>query len=115
MKVKILASSISRREVAGRFRAGTEYVVLCIEPLAGKNYYRLVTETDGNPALFDAALFELVDNAISSLWIVVQDGGCLEFTPEAWSEEGFWEAFFDNEPNAVSVYNEMLARLLNGE
>ena len=38
--------------------------------------------------------------------------GCISFSPEAWSKAGFWEQFFDREPEAVAVFEEERAKIV---
>lgn len=87
-------------------RDGTEYEVLELTAYPGRRVdLRLASEQGGVPALFDSALFATTDDAIPSDWAArVIDDGVVKVGPREWLEPGFWEAYFDDEPDAVAAY-----------
>jgi hypothetical protein len=68
----------------------TEYPVLSVvvEPQRGASLR--IPMPDGRPALWDAAMFVTVDGRIPANWVArVDEGGVVQFGPEAWLEAGF--------------------------
>jgi hypothetical protein len=71
----------------------------------GRVDLRLVSEDAATPALFDAALFMIVDGRVPATWEArLEEGGLLRLGPPEWMELGFWEAYFDREPTALEAY-----------
>ena len=84
-----------------------EYEVLEIWATPGRGVkLRLASNDAGTPALFDAAMFLAADSSVPSGWIVsLFEGGELRIGPREWMREGFWEDFFDLDPEAVRAYD----------
>jgi hypothetical protein len=73
---------------------------------------RLVGD-EPTPALFRPQMFEVVSSKIPPTWIVTSPKpGCLSLQPEAWSGAGFWERFFDAEPEAAAAFKEEQAKII---
>lgn len=92
-------------------RVGGEYAVLTVmaEP-ERRPLLRVLHE--GGPSLWDSGMFETVDDRLPDSWVArVRDGGIVEFGPARWLEPGFWEAYFDDDPRAVTSYEDELARM----
>jgi len=59
------------------------------------------------PALFQPEIFEIVSSLVPETWIVASGSpGHLEFAPAAWTAPGFWESYFDGDPEAVRCFHE---------
>jgi hypothetical protein len=72
-----------------------------------KAMVRLLSD-EGVPALFNLADFEITDSRLSAYWqLVGVTAGVWELTPLDWSEPGFWERFFDGDPGARQLFNEI--------
>ncbi len=85
---------------------GRVYHVLAFETELASSWLRLVGE-EPTPALFQPEMFEVVSSVIPSAWVVTSPKpGCLSLEPEPWSRPGFWESFFDAEPEAVARFEE---------
>ena len=89
-------------------RAGVTYDVLEVRAEPGRPVQlRVAAEQSGTPALFDSARFDTVDGMIPSHWRArLSPGGTLTLGPEEWSAPGFWEAYFDDDPEAVVAYEQ---------
>jgi hypothetical protein len=99
-------------ERSGWAKIGGVYHVLELWVEPGRAMLRLVGEQP-TPALFEPEMFEVVSSAIPPTWAVTSPKpGCLSFAPEAWSGAGFWERFFDGEPEAVDVFEEQRAKIV---
>lgn len=96
-------------------RVGETYEVLSIVCEEGKNKLRLIGD-EPVPALFELEMFEVVSSDISRTWVATSPRpGCLVIGPEPWAQAGFWEAFFDQEPNAVACFDEERRKILDGQ
>jgi hypothetical protein len=82
-----------------------EYPVLSVTVVPERGASLHIPSADGTPAIWDAAMFVTVDGTIPGNWIArVSEGGIVELGPEAWLEPGFWERYFDREPDAEKVF-----------
>ena len=81
---------------------GREYIVLeILAVFRGRVSLRLVTDDARSLGLFSADCFVTVDSAIPSNWVArVREGGLLELAPDAWLVDGFWDRYYDQDPNA---------------
>ena len=105
MKVVLRSEAAERESIRGWLRAGQVYVVLAIEATK----YRIETDVDRShtPALFDAELFEVIDDTPSKHWVDTE----ADRMPPAWAEAGFWEAYFDGDGEARAAYQHARDRL----
>lgn len=85
----------------------SEYVVLSIvaDP-DGSLQFQIMTDDRHTPAWFDSVMFLTTDAGIPPNWTVrVGGGGVLDLAPAKWLIPGFWEAYFDDDPEAVQVFD----------
>ncbi len=79
---------------------GKPYAVIGIEA----DDYRLINDR-GQPFLYPADVFELVDASRPSHWIVERGEEGEEYAyPEPLNRNGFFEDFFDGNPQAVGQF-----------
>jgi hypothetical protein len=109
MKVRCIKLLDSRSQPVERSpwaKLGGVYHVLGIWVDRAQTRLRLIGE-EPTPALFEPEMFEVVSSAIPSIWVINSPKpGCLSLEPEVWSRSGFWEEFFDREPEAVACFEE---------
>ncbi|MEV8376573.1 hypothetical protein AB0P21_27765 [Kribbella sp. NPDC056861] len=95
-------------------RIGQVYTVLEVN---ASPEHRFAVRLDlGNeaPGLWDSEMFETTDSAIPSVWVAeFRDGGSLRLAPPRWLAQGFWESYFENDPDAVAVFEEDRQRIRN--
>jgi hypothetical protein len=107
MKVELRDEvDLVRENLQGWLLKGKQYVVLSVEEysrdLPG---LRVESEDSGQPVVFKASLFALVDGSIPKCWrALAMSGGFVELGPEEFGEPGFWERCFDREPEALGAY-----------
>jgi hypothetical protein len=92
---------------------GAEYLVLAVvaEP-GGRVVLRLIDDQGRSPSVWDARLFSTTSARIPAAWdIRVDDRGVLTLAPAAWQRPGFWEAYFDGDPDAVADFEAGLAAI----
>jgi hypothetical protein len=96
---------------------GREYVVLSVlADTKGDVMYRLISDDQLTPALFDAAQFEVVSSTLATSWCIrVPAEGGLELAPAAWLTPGFWESYFDGEEEALTAFRKALATLMTSQ
>ncbi|MCG8417845.1 MAG: hypothetical protein MJE77_07875 [Proteobacteria bacterium] len=104
------AEAADKPNVRGWLRRDTVYLVLAVESSGtSATAYRIESEDNRTPALFETDLFSIVDNRVSSCWVVVKDENCpLQFMPAAWNEDDFWDRFFDGDADARRAYEEVI-------
>ncbi len=101
--MKVRSRTSSHAGVAYDLTPGEIYEVLAIE--AGD--YRVLDDT-GRPYLFPPDIFEVVDPARPAHWITESlDGVEYASAPEL-AAPGFFENYFDGDPEAVRTFNRYL-------
>ncbi len=108
MKVRLKANEAKKESIRGWLREGQEYTVLSVEVMGvDKNAYRIAADDNATPALFEVTAFEITDSRLPPSWIAVQVEGVqvIQMMPIAWSENGFWEAYFDGDTAARKQYD----------
>ncbi len=100
---------------------GKEYVVLSIQcssnSVGKKNYYFIMDDTGTWGSLQNAKQFEVVSHNIPRSWKVYSKAELdfLEFTPTSWSKEGFWEHYYDAEPEALAIFTKEVEAMYEEE
>ena len=105
MRVKVRTpDSTSKLKMPFSLTPGETYVVIGIEA----DDYRILGDT-GEPPLYPAELFEVVDSREPSDWVsnYGEDGERYAYLPEL-GAPGFFEDYFDDVPEAVQTFEEFL-------
>lgn len=111
MRVQLKKEFSSSKGVQGWLKAERAYVVLAVEYQSQTVSYRIAAD-NGTPALFEAGLFSVLDSSVDPGWIVRHPGETQsELVPREWSREGFWADYFDDDPEVVAAYQEVLDRM----
>ncbi|MBE0367050.1 hypothetical protein PAUR_a0347 [Pseudoalteromonas aurantia 208] len=56
--------------------------------------------------MYKADQFEMISNVLPLNWVVSYDADSyFELAPKSWITPGFWEAYFDGEPEAIQLFN----------
>jgi hypothetical protein len=95
-------------------KRGTEYVVLSVEAIgAGRVGCRIASEDRGMPVVFSLEDFEVCDGRIPVSWrILGVHGATVDLGPEEFAKEGFWEAVFDLDSEALAAYHQVKERIV---
>jgi len=107
MKVSLRKGIDLRAEhLQGWLRAEKAYVVLTVEQHSADSLgFRIESEDGGQPVVFKASLFEVLDGSLPKSWRVLSvRENVLELGPEPFGQEGFWERYFDRDPEALELY-----------
>lgn len=97
---------------------GKDYLVIAmyINPKEDVYYRLLDNDPDGRSALFDASQFNVVSDVIPPNWRVTQNKtGTITFSPLAWKVPGFWEKFYEYDPEAKKIYEKELKIIIDEE
>lgn len=79
----------------------------------GRVQLLITTDEPHSYGWFDALYFRTVDESMPANWIArVHPGGLLEIAPSAWMEVGFWESYYDADPEAERVLKRELNVIL---
>lgn len=105
MRVRLKAESEKHK---GWLRPGETYSVLEILFSHSKTpEFRIYSPLENTPAMFEAAEFVIEDNTIPGNWRINLVGdSSFKLTPQPWAERGFWERYFDQDPEAIRIFNE---------
>jgi hypothetical protein len=96
---------------------GDVYHVLSVVLDANRRWMlRLAGDTEPGVGLFPLRQFEIVSSTIPGSWIVTwSDDGVFELTPEAWTEPGFWERYFEHDAAAQRSFDVESRRIVEAE
>lgn len=113
--IKIFDSKRNIIEYSNWIKLGGVYTVLEIYYEQNKNImYRIITEDNGVPALFEHDMFEVLNGIIPDNWVVYSKmSHCITIGPEAWSNDDFWESYFNVEKSAIECYNQEVKKILD--
>jgi hypothetical protein len=82
----------------------------------GRRLVRLVGDGLNGPALFQWECFEFVSHSVPPLWIIVTtNDGSILLTPKLWSENRFWERYYDQEAEARKVFDQERRKMAEAE
>ncbi len=114
---KLIDSRGNPQERSPWLTLGKVYHVLeVVQDIHGN--WQLRAEGDGinGPALFRLEQFEIISAKVPDTWVVRwNDKGVFSLTSEAWSQLGFWERFYDRDPEARKVFEEEKTRILRAD
>ena len=83
-----------------------EYLVLSvlISP-KGPAKLRAIADDGRTLILVDASLFAMSSQPLPRSWVLaIREGGVVELGPPSWLEPGFWERYFDRDPDTISQF-----------
>jgi hypothetical protein len=85
---------------------GKEYIVLTLSIDAlGRALVRILDDQGAEPGLYSLNQFDIVQHTIPGNWAVAQlNNGGLFFGPPAWDKPGYWERYFDKDPDALRIF-----------
>jgi hypothetical protein len=94
---------------------GKIYDVLSVYmKFGGRLKFQLIGDDHITPAFHDAEQFEVIDSLIPSNWRASSvPGSHFELTPESWTTPGFWERYFNGEPDAKLIFESEREKMLN--
>ncbi len=76
----------------------------------------MIGEGGKPPTWWPSEMFMTTDAELPSTWVAqVGEGGVLRMGPAAFLTEGFWERYFDQEPEAMRVFDEQLSPMDAGQ
>ncbi len=68
--------------------------------------YRLLSDDGYTPGIYEASQFKILSNKLALSWVCnYEDGVYFELAPKPWIRSGFWEDYFDGEPEAINIFN----------
>jgi hypothetical protein len=106
MKVRLKRGLVESPALDGWLAENVDYHVLSIKRWLGRERYRIASEKDGMPVLFDADKFDIVDDTIPENWVATETEAGPEWAPAPWNEPEFWERAFNDDPQALAVYKQ---------
>lgn len=90
-------------------RVGEEYHVVSVSFNPRREASFQIITLDGTPAWFDAAMFHAIEGDIPRSWVMsVHERGIVDFGPAPLLKPGFWERYFDDDPDAIAVFESVM-------
>ena len=113
--IKLLDSRGTPASHSAWAKLGGVYQVLALWIEPERTRLRLIGE-EPTPALFEPSMFEVASSVIPPNWVAVSpEPGYLSLAPLSWSVSGFWERFFDGDPDAVANFNAERIRIIEAD
>jgi hypothetical protein len=95
---------------------GETYHVLEIVQDQGRWLFRLMGDEPNGVALFAREQFEITTSKIPESWVPGWGkDGFFELAPQAWGQIGFWEKYYDKNPEAVRIFEEERRKIISAE
>jgi hypothetical protein len=93
---------------------GTIYHVLeVIQGVDRRWLVRLVGDGPNGLALFQLEQFDVVTHDMPDTWTIGWlDDGSFKLSPTAWRSPGFWERYYDREPNAIRSFEDEKRKIM---
>src|SRR2546430_1002215 len=99
--IKLLDVNGEPTNESGWAKIGATYHVLSVWVGSRDAGFRLIGEDRHTPALFEPEMFEIVSPIIPPTWVIASSmPGTFDIAPEPWTHKGFWERYFDFDPEA---------------
>jgi hypothetical protein len=77
---------------------------------------RLMGDGTNGVALFALEQFEIVSPSIPAGWMVFwQSNGVFELTTKEFGRPGFWERYYEKDPEAARVFEQEMRRIVEAE
>jgi len=74
---------------------------------------RLVGDTAPGGGFFPLHQFEVLTSKIPDTWIVTwNNNGVFELTTNEWNQLGYWERYFENDAEAIRVFEEEKRKII---
>jgi hypothetical protein len=120
MKVKCTKLVDSRgnfQEFSPWLTVGKVYLVLSVLlDINGKWLLRLLGDNGNGVALFSLSEFEIISAKIPATWIVAWNPkGVFELTTETWNQPGFWEKYYDRDPEAIKLFDTERSKIIDSD
>lgn len=115
--IKLLDALGNPEERSTWLTLGKIYHVLEVVQNTRRNWLlRVLTDSDNRVALFPLEQFEIVSTKMPGAWIVDWNSkGILTLTTEAWNKPGFWEAYYEWDTSARSIFEEERKKIIDGD
>jgi hypothetical protein len=115
--VRLLDKSGREQTSSAWLTVGRVYVVLSLYVASDGNSVQIMGDQGPGPGIYRLDQFELVDGSIPAIWVAskMPRGNGLSLEPAAWAPVGFWDKYFDGDPEARAVFQQVLAKLTSDE
>ena len=115
--IRIFDAKGNPKERSPWLTIGKVYLVLSvIFDIKAAPRLRLVGDGGNGLALFRWDEFEIVSSAIPPTWIVFSGPGSLvELVPQPWTQPDFWERYYNQDPDAIMLFEQERKKILDTE
>lgn len=95
-------------------RAGGTHVLEILTKPDCTFTFRIIDKS-GRTSVWPADLFTMIDNSIPDAWIIrARPCNTVALTYPAFARAGFWEDYFDGDPEAEAAFDEIIHTLGDG-
>jgi len=115
--IKLTDAKGNPRATSSRLSIGSIYPVLeVIQDTHHRWLLRVIGDGANGIAIFGLDQFEIVSAKVPNVWITKWNSqGGFSLTTEAWGRPGYWERYYDRDPEAHRVFEEEKAKILQGD
>jgi hypothetical protein len=111
--VRLLDESGREQASSAWLTVGRVYLVLSLYLAPHGNSVQIMDDQGPGPGFYRLDQFDLVDGSVPAIWVAskMPGGSELSLEPAAWTPVGFWERYFDGDPEARALFKQELAKL----
>jgi len=115
--IKLLDSKGNPEKASPWLTLGNVYhVMTVIFGTQEKWLLRLVGDGRNGLALFPLEQFEVVSSKIPAGWVITWNSkGVFELSTEQWNQPGFWERYYDRDPEAVRIFEDGRRKIIEAD
>ncbi|WP_217161599.1 hypothetical protein [Streptomyces sp. AC512_CC834] len=118
MRARFNPSGVGNPEIlqgGDALKVDREYVVLEVfAPIERSPEFRIEFIEGEGSALFDSRAFTVTSSLLPPSWRYVQFAtGSFSLRPEPWGRPGFWDAYYDGDPQAREIFEVEKRRILS--
>lgn len=111
--VRVIGNDGKPQDQSAWLTIGKIYTVFGVYLDAGSKWrLRLVGDEPNGLAVFWLEEFEIVSAGIPDSWTVSWENGNFRLGPAIWNQPGFWERYYDGNPNAVRIFEEERMKII---
>ena len=115
--IKLFDAKGNPQEWSPWLTLGKVYHVLeVIQDPRRKWLLRVLGNGSDGVGIFRLEQFEIVSTKVPDAWIVdLNTDGDLTLTTEDWNKPGFWDAYYDRDPNARKKFEDGKRKIVDGD
>lgn len=114
--IRLFDSAGKLQEKSTWLTIGKVYHVFEVVHERGRWLLRIMADEPNGLALFQLEQFEIVTPKIPATWTISWGkDGFFELAPQQWCHTGFWESYYDRDPDTVRIFEEERRKIIEAD